>query len=634
VNPYLVALTGPLKGKGFDLCDGDLTIGREDSNKLYFSDPKVSRHHATIEQHDGVFTLTDQDSTNGTFVNGLPIHQHSLEHGDQIQIGASSFLFVLRDPDTPSDSVAFDSDPATLVGRPVLQLRPEDSIYLSPTNRISPALVDRMSGDLKVLLHICTELTAARNLKDLQQKLLEMTFEAVPGDAGAILLFDGGTELPTSSFTFSHQQEPGRVVEVSRNVVRKVMTDRVAVLSHPANSQDAAAQQPSLIRRGVQSVLCVPLFVLDRIIGVIYVESSTPGFRFDERHLQFVLAVAGMAGLALDNMQQLEWLQSENRRLKNDFNLEHAMIGESARMKEIYRFIAKVAHSDSTVLILGESGTGKELVARAIHTNSSRSEKPFLAINCAALTETLLESELFGHEKGAFTGAMSQKKGKLEVADGGTLFLDEVGELAGGIQAKLLRVLQERQFERVGGTRPIKVDIRLVTATNRDLESSIAGGTFRQDLYYRLNVVSVTMPPLRERREDIPLLARYFAAQCSKKSGKPVAAISPEVRQCLMSYDWPGNVRELENAMERAVVMGTTEMIVLEDLPETLLEKNPTRSFEGTKFHLGVRDAKRQLILNALSQTGGNYTQAAKLLGLHPNNLHRLIRNLDLKSSL
>ena len=246
------------------------------------------------------------------------------------------------------------------------------------------------------------------------------------------------------------------------------------------------------------------------------------------------------------------------------------------------------------------------------------------------LSETLLESELFGYEKGAFTGAVAQKRGRLEVANGGTLFLDEVGELTPATQAKLLRVLQERQFERVGGTRTIDVDVRLIAATNRNLEEAIKDGTFRQDLYYRLNVISLTLPALRERREDIPLLACHFVAKYSKKCKRLVSGISPETRECLLAYDWPGNVRELENAIERAVVLGNTDVIVPDDLPETLLAVVPS-SPNASNFHEAVLEMKKQYILRTLEQTNNNYTEAAKLLGIHPTNLHRLIRTLNLK---
>jgi len=285
------------------------------------------------------------------------------------------------------------------------------------------------------------------------------------------------------------------------------------------------------------------------------------------------------------------------------------------------------------VLILGESGTGKELAAHAIHLNSSRATKPFVAINCATLTESLLESELFGHEKGAFTGAITQKRGKLEIANGGTVFLDEVGELSPVIQAKLLRVLQTREFERVGGTHPVKTDVRVIAATNRNLETAIKAGEFREDLYYRLNVVSIVMPPLRERREDIGLLATYFVAEFSKKCKRKVTGISAEARRLLHSYDWPGNVRQLENAIERAVVLGSTDLIVPEDLPEAILESEAAGEVTSSTYYEAVNEAKRQILSKTLQQTNGNYTDAAKLLGIHPNNLHRIIRNLNLKSN-
>jgi Nif-specific regulatory protein len=343
--------------------------------------------------------------------------------------------------------------------------------------------------------------------------------------------------------------------------------------------------------------------------------------------------VAGIAALAFENIRHFELLEDENARLQKEIQIEHEMVGESAPMRAVYQFIGKVAPTDATVLIRGESGTGKELAAHAVHRNSPRSTKPFVAINCATLTETLLESELFGHEKGAFTGAITQKRGKVEIADSGTLFLDEVGELTPNIQAKLLRVLQAREFERLGGTRPIAVDVRVIAATNRNLEEAIKTGGFRQDLYYRLNVVSMVMPPLRERREDIALLASYFVASYSKKCKRKVSGISPEARRVLFAHDWPGNVRELQNAIERAVVLGSTAMILPHDLPETLLESGANTSPSVT-YYDAVKEAKRLLILNALEKSDGNYTEAAKSLGVHPNNLHRLIRSLNLKGDL
>ncbi len=327
----------------------------------------------------------------------------------------------------------------------------------------------------------------------------------------------------------------------------------------------------------------------------------------------------------------LERLERENRRLRAEARLEHDMIGASPAMHSVFQAIARVAPAGSTVLLCGESGTGKELAARAIHRNSPRACGPFVPINCAAIQETLLESELFGHERGAFTGAIAQKRGKLEMAGGGTVFFDEIGELALPLQAKLLRVLQEQEFERVGGVRPIRIDVRVLAATNRDLASRVREGLFRQDLYYRLNVVRLTMPPLRERRADIPLLAEAFAVKAAKRCGRIFTGIAPEAVRSLMDYDWPGNVRELENAIERAIVLGSNGRILPEDLPEHVLEAGGDPSPCALPYQEAVNQAKRGIILDALRMAGGNFTVAARALGIHPNNLHRLVRSLRLR---
>jgi transcriptional regulator with PAS, ATPase and Fis domain len=355
--------------------------------------------------------------------------------------------------------------------------------------------------------------------------------------------------------------------------------------------------------------------------------------RFEDDHVHFLSSVAGIAAVTLENVLATEALRSENRRLQAELDLEGTIIGESKGMRSVQKFISRVARTDSTVLVGGESGTGKELVARAIHRNSPRAEKPFVAINCAAIPEALLESELFGHEKGSFTGAIAMKKGKLEVAEGGTVFLDEIGELAPLLQAKLLRALQEHEFERLGGTRPLKMNARVIAASNKNLEDAIKAGQFRQDLYYRLNVVSVVVPPLRERPDDIALLAMFFAARYSEKCNRPLKGISSEARALLLNYSWPGNVRELENAIERAIVLGIDDEITPDDLPDALLEVKPPETSSG-KYHDRINELKKRMILDAVKQARGSYTEAAKLLDVHPNYLHRLIRNLNIKSEL
>jgi transcriptional regulator with GAF, ATPase, and Fis domain len=325
-------------------------------------------------------------------------------------------------------------------------------------------------------------------------------------------------------------------------------------------------------------------------------------------------------------------LYRENLALRDEVDrvlMFEEIVGSSKALKTSLSRIAKVAPTDSTVFITGETGTGKELIARAVHKRSRRSGRAFVSVNCAALAPTLISSELFGHERGAFTGADSLKKGRFEIADGGTIFLDEIGDLAAPLQSKLLRALQHHEFERVGGTRTVRVDVRVVAATNRDLAVEVAAGRFRPDLWYRLNVVNVTMPALRERREDIPRLAAHFAAKYARGPG---VELSADALQALGAHDWPGNVRELENAIERAVVLGSSDRITAEDLPDMLAEPAEEEdNGAGAPFHEGVRDSKRRLILEAIDRSGGNYAAAARLLGLNPTYLHRLLRNLQLK---
>ncbi len=325
-------------------------------------------------------------------------------------------------------------------------------------------------------------------------------------------------------------------------------------------------------------------------------------------------------------------LKEENRYLQGEVNSTFPeIVGASPRLKEAIQVAQQVAATSSTVLLLGESGTGKEVFARWIHRWSPRAKRPFVVVNCVALRDELLESELFGHEKGAFTGAHQMKQGKLEIANGGTVFLDEIGDFKLDLQAKLLRVIQEREFERVGGTKRICVDIRIIAATNRDLQKEVQGGRFREDLFFRLNVVTISLPPLREKKEDIPLLADFFLRRACHSVKKPLMKISSEAMEHLMGYHWPGNARELGNLIERAVVLARGAEIMPEDLP---LLRGPTSSDEsylGKPYHDAVRHAQRDVIRHALQNSGGNQAKAAELLGLQRTYLARLIKKLQVK---
>ncbi len=305
--------------------------------------------------------------------------------------------------------------------------------------------------------------------------------------------------------------------------------------------------------------------------------------------------------------------------------------GKSTKMNQAVDLAKKSAGSNATVLLLGESGTGKEVFARSIHDWSERKFEPFIAINCVGLSKELLESELFGHEKGAFTGAHQIKKGKMELAHGGTVFLDEVGDISQELQTKLLRFLQEREFERVGGTKPISVDVRIIAATNRDLDDAIKEGRFREDLYHRLNVIAVTLPPLRERREDIPALANFFLQRFSTETKKNFTEVEKKAMKTLLAYGWPGNVRELANVIERAVVLGQDPKIVLSDLPSRVLGKKPRPTSNSLSYHEAIEAYRRELVIQALAHAQGNRAAAAKALGLHRTHLMKLIKSFNIE---
>ena len=634
MRPRLLVIAGPSKDLTIPLPDGEATIGRDPANVVAIIDPSVSRKHCLLRrEEDGRFQIKDLESRNGTMVNGVPVKEQWLRHGDEIATGDSLFLFLVEEDERPSASrVEFDD------GQPMAETRlihAKEAVYLQPDRLLKelPA-TSQVGKNLNALLKISRVVHAIRDLEELQAQLLDLIFEVVPAGRGAILLSDGEGQDFSSMYARTRQGGQPQLVRVSRTIARKVMKENVAILGVDVASSGNFREVESLVASHVRSLVCVPLSVFQRMIGCIYLDNTSAANRFHEDHLQLMAGVAGVSAVALDNARRLQWLEQENQRLTTEIRQDQSLIGEGARMKDIFQFLARVAPTDSTVLIEGESGTGKELVAKALHRNSPRGNKQFVAINCAAIPETLLEDDLFGHERGAFTGAAAQKKGRLEVADGGVVFLDEIGELAPALQVKLLRVLQEREFERVGGTHPIKVNIRLLAATNRDLEEAVKKGEFRQDLYYRLAVVKMTVPPLRERREDIPMLTRHFVQKHAMRCRVKAKPISREAMATLVNYEWPGNVRELENAIERALVMGASDMVLLEDLPESLLEQSAPDEVTEGKYHATVKEHKKRLILDAVEQTGGNYVEAAGILGVHPNYLHRLIRNLQLKDEI
>lgn len=607
--PALHAVLGPLKGTSIALTEQEVSIGRDRSNQVPIPDLHLSRRHCSIKQEGDGYKIIDLNSRNGVLLNGIPVRERVLQHGDRIEVGTSLFVFVTHEDVAPSDAPLSDE---------ILKAGSTVSIRWDATSHRL-----RDPQELSLLLTISSAIATIRELDSLGKRLLELISDIVPFTRGAFLILQDGSDQfkPVCQIVNSEKKQSFRI---NRKITEQVIRERSAVLVQDVQLNDSSDR--------ISSLLCVPFVMFNEVLGVMYLDTFGSADPFHESHLQLVNAIAGIATPAIKNIQDLDALREKGRQLLGELRMERKLVGESPAMKKVSELIGRIAGADTTVLIAGESGTGKELAARCIHENSRRSDQPFVAINCAALPESLIESELFGHEKGAFTGAILQKQGKLEVANGGTLFLDEIAELAPALQAKLLRVLQEREFERVGGTRTIKTDIRLLAATNKDLEKLITEGTFRSDLYYRLNVLTLKMPPLRDLGDDILLLARYFVSRFNQKLPRRVGGISPEAQNLLRHYDWPGNVRELENAIERAILLGSTDVILPEDLPEYLIGTSP--SGKQSNFHEALNEYKKELILKAFEGTNLNYNEAASKLGIHHTHLYRLVRNLKLNDVL
>jgi GAF domain-containing protein len=491
LNPRLVAMSGPLEGTVRAVTEDPLSLGRDRANQLKIGDSAVSRWHCTISQvSQGIFEIFDLDSHNGTFVNGIQVSRKPIQHGDRIRIGTSEFVFLADDSD---DAGSQTPGPGTKTSNVTVK-----GFVLDQHSGLLPSHasgVGRMARDLSAFFKIANFINSVHDVEALQRELLELISEVIPAAQGAIVLQPNANEEPNPACTWSRDENDRQELVIRQEWAQRAMWERSAVFTVAS----AAATAPA------EHVLCVPLVAVENILGVIYLTSPATSPPFSEDQAYFLTSVSRIAAVSLENLLKLDSLRAENQQLRADVG--GPLIGESRAMARVTEFIGRVAKGDSTVLIRGESGTGKELVARAIHANSLRPGKPFVAINCAAIPETLLESELFGHEKGAFTGAAATKKGKFEAAEDGTLLLDEIGEMAPMLQAKLLRVLQQSEFERLGGNRLLPFNARVIAATNKNLEQAMKAGEFRKDLYYRLNVVSVACHPCA-------IIAKIFPRWC------------------------------------------------------------------------------------------------------------------------
>jgi two-component system response regulator HydG len=585
----LIVVSGPLLGARFPLGAGVLRIGRDESSDILIADSGAAREHCIIDWRDGRYRIADRHTGAGTYVNGMRITEHSLEPGDQVSIGETVLLYREDGAAGPDTSQAAGEWP--------------QADQLQQADQSQPASLLRACS-LLFLFRALAMSQGTKHRATLEDQILRLIGDIVPSTGGAVLLGSAPEEFHERSVTLGVDSMIGQVCREG------------AVIDLHGHT------------------VALALYVRGAVSGVLVIRFPEEQSANLADHRDTLSVIATLAGAALETVRDVERLQAQNALLMERIAaVDTGIVGESACIGKLLQMIARLAPQDTSVLILGESGTGKELVARALHRQSPRAGKPFVAINCAALTETLLESELFGHEKGAFTGAVAQKKGKLEAAEGGIVFLDEIGELAPTLQAKLLRVLQQREFERVGGIRSLPLDVRIIAATNRDLNAEVRAGTFREDLYHRLNVVSLRVPPLRDHPEDIPVLSQYFLGRATARCRRRVSGISPEAGRYLNNYSWPGNVRELENAIERAVVLGQADLLLPEDLPETVLESAGVPEVPGA-LQSTMTQTKRQSIIAAWQQAGGDHRQAAVLLNIHPNSLRRLIRSLHMRDVL
>lgn len=658
MTPYLVVRQGNKWRDVYRLTPGQvMTIGRAPTNRLVLRDEVCSRNHCEVFLSGDEWYVRDLGSRNGTLVGGKAITgDQKLLSGSVLQIGASEVAFTF-DLELPLPEVSESVTP-----------RPEGSSAVLPqqnlgaTSSIGPEIIhrqsrtryeipardvgrDRTSRDLARMYRLALDMGNASTPKGLADVVLEGLMAGIPADIGAFLL------LPLEN----SERDPGRLSvtayksrnqtayeRVSDSLSRFVLSENEAVLARDIQSSNEFRVGDSVGDLQVKSVICAPLRRGDVILGLIHLYSTQLDSPLGPEDLEYTLAVADQCAFMLENLQRresltdgLERASHENRNLREQLELESELIGNGPYMAELKTRIARIAPTDATVLIRGESGVGKELVARAMHFGSSRRSGPFVCMNCAALSESLLESELFGHEKGSFTGAVGRKIGKFEQAHRGSIFLDEVGEMTPAVQAKFLRILEGHPFDRVGGGSPISVDVRVIAATNRDLEKAVEQGTFRNDLYYRLHVVELRVRPLREHPEDISDLARFFLERYTRKTGRNIRGFSPEALRALREYEWPGNIRELQNTIERAVILGLGDQVDLEDLQLSRLGGGATKASRKTSAGLAappvpkeisLEDLERRHILAILESTGWNKSQAALILGIERSTLDRKLK--------
>ena len=664
---YLVIREGGKWSDVFRLIPGQaVSIGRAPTNQIVLQDDRCSRNHVEVFLAGEQWVLRDLDSRNGTMIGSQRVTgDHPLKAGDIIRIGRSQLIFVHTLAEAFSDSSAIvrnagleqdgngppssDDDASVLegYGPTMITHRRGQTRFLEPVQG-EDAGISRIGRAAAKLCRLAFELAKSPDVAAVAELALDGLAKGTQTDAGAVMLlpydYQGPPQADALETVASRSSSSHRYHRVPQFLAETVLREGEAVLARNVMGDSSLGSRDSQGEIRTTSVICAPVRRGEKILGLIHLYSIDPERVADPDDLEFTLAVADTVAVAMENLKRrqelaenLSQVRTENVQLRERLGVQSQIIGKSLVIRQVANEIAQAASSNATVLIRGESGVGKELVARGIHDSSPRRNNIFVCLNCAALSADLLASELFGHERGAFTGATERKIGKFEAAHHGTLMLDEIGEMGPGLQAKFLRVLEGHSFERVGGNKPILVDVRVIAATNRDLEKAVGEGLFRRDLYFRLRVLEVTVPALRKRPEDIPLLADFFLRKFNAETGRKIAGFTDRAQEKLITYLWPGNVRELKNVVERAVVLCHGQQIDEGDLLLTKLatagDTAEAESAADEFLPASLADIERRYILATLSHTAWNKSRTATILGIERSTLDRKIRRYGLEEA-
>jgi transcriptional regulator with GAF, ATPase, and Fis domain len=570
-----------------------ITIGRAEGNDVVLQDASLAPTHANLLRKGNHFTLSVVDRNTIFLVNGQRARSTDLRVGDEVQLGR--YLVLLQEGE-PKGATALPQS-----GTPLPEL-----------------------ARMKKLLEFSRDLMGEPDKERIFKQLLASVVEITGAEKGFLIAFKEGERVLAASHNVG--KETLDISRVSDSIVDRVIADRKPLIVSDAVRDAQFATARSVVDLKLSSVMCVPLTHRNELLGVLYLGNDNVRNLFDQQDLSFLEIFASQAALLVHTALALNELQVSNRNLREllTSNSQGGMIGSSFPMKEAFRILKRVAPTDINVLVLGETGTGKELIAKEIHRLSSRKDRAFVAVNCGAIPENLLESELFGHKRGSFTGAVADKLGKFESANGGTIFLDEIGEMPMALQVKLLRVLQERVIERVGDLQSRPLDIRVIAATNKNLMDEIKSGNFREDLFYRLNEVSIQLAPLRERGDDIAQLAQFFLTKYAEQYGSKARSFSTGCLNVMKGYYWPGNVRELESRIKKSAIMTDKAQVTQEDLGISIPEKRTLQTLA-----VAEEDFKKQYIKMALDMNGWNKAQTARDLDVDPRTIFRYIEKFD-----